>query len=232
MWVYDKFQPLNPGEISLPHFQCAALTFLSLLCLEVCGICFALSQKNTGKLHSHFSSSLFPGLRGNALFHFLLFLQLRPYLPTLNNNISPYLWLVQCVTSSRTKQTAAFPKTWIVFKKFSVASCLESPSLECCFQNPLLSSSTVSVVTTVSICLWRHWSLSRVPKQHGFGLTAPVTASVTSSAPSPPAVTALPSLLADISGWYLAPVGLSALFQKMTEGYWCRAIEVLVNMKQ
>lgn len=111
----------------------------------MCGISFSLAQKNTGKFYSHFSSSLSPGLRGNALFHFLLFVQLRPYLPTLNNNTSPYLRLVQRVTSSRTKQTAAFPKTQIVFKKFSVASCLESPSQEFCLQNPLLSSSTVSV---------------------------------------------------------------------------------------
>lgn len=90
--------------------------------------CVLPCHRKTGKFYSHFSSSLSPGLRGNALFHFLLFVQLGPYLPALNNNTPPYLRLVQCVTSSRTKQTAAFPKTWIVFKKFRLASCLESPS--------------------------------------------------------------------------------------------------------
>lgn len=109
LWIHSEIFP--------PHFQCAALTLPPLLCLEMCGICFALSQKNTGKFSSHFSSSVSPGLSGNVLFHFLPFVQLRPYLPALNNNTSPYLQLVQCVTPSRTQQTAAFPKTWIVFLK-------------------------------------------------------------------------------------------------------------------
>lgn len=78
------------------------------------------------------------GSEGMPLLHFLLFVQLKPTLPTLNNNTSSYLWFVQYVRSSRTKQTAAFPKTEIVFKKFRLASCLESPSWECCLQNPHL----------------------------------------------------------------------------------------------
>lgn len=68
------------------------------------------------------------------------------------------------------------------------------------------------LLTTVSICLrgvspalQLAPSLPRVPKQRGFGLTASVTASVTSSAPSPSAVTALPSLL----GCYLRLVSRS-----------------------
>lgn len=67
---------------------------------------------------------------------------------------------------------------------------------------PLDTRARALLLTTVSICLCGvspapelARSLSRVPKQHGFGLTASVTASVTSSAPSPSAVTALPSLL-------------------------------------
>lgn len=124
--VYDEFW--IQGEISPPHYQRAALTLPPLLCPELCGICFALPQKNTGKFYSHFSSSLSPGLRGNAPFSLPSLCAAQAILRTLNNNTSPYLWFVQCVTSSRTKQTAAFPKTWIVFKKFRLASCLESPS--------------------------------------------------------------------------------------------------------
>lgn len=64
-------------------------------------------------------------------------------------------------------------------------------------------SCTVSVLlNNLSICLHGMspalklaWSLSGVPKQHGFGLTVSVTASVTSSARSPSAVTALLFLL-------------------------------------
>lgn len=115
------------GEISPSHFHCAALTVPLLLCPEACGTCFALPQKNTGHFYSHFSSSL-QGSEGMPLLHFLLFVQLRPCPSTLNNNSSPYLRFVQSVTSSGIKQTAAYPKTWIVFKKFRLASCLESLS--------------------------------------------------------------------------------------------------------
>lgn len=85
--------------------------------------------------------------------HFLPFVQLQPTLPTSMNNSPSSPCCVWCITSPRTKQTATFPKTEIVFNKFRPASCLVSASWERCLQNPHWMLLLVpALLTNLSIC--------------------------------------------------------------------------------
>lgn len=149
---FDKFQLLNPGwDLSSPSLPRGFGTPAVAL-TAVYRICFALWQQSKGEIHYCSSFSLSAGLRENALSSFPSCCTAQAN--SSNTPSSPHF--VRYVTSCRTKQTATFSKTEIVFKKFRLASCLESPSWERCLQNPhlMLLHSPCAAHQSVHLPAW------------------------------------------------------------------------------